>query len=101
MNQKELMFMLVLAVSAGVVSTVMNMVINMVAENTEVTKDGQTMKTLKTTNESKLENVDMLKRPLAVASFDNVYWMSNSLLMVVYVCLGYVVATQLQKAKLF
>jgi hypothetical protein len=101
MNQKEIMMLCVVVLATVCVSLLMNYLINMLAKDIKLKVDGVPLSQINDAHKAGVNNADLLQKPLVVASFDSVYPVANSVLMAVYVALGFVLANQAQKAKLF
>jgi hypothetical protein len=100
MNQKELMMLGVVVLATVCVSLLMNYLINMLAKDIKL-KNEVPLSDINKNHKAGVDGADLLYKPLVVASFDSVYPVANSVLMAVYVALGFVLANQAQKAKLF
>ena len=101
MNQKDLKFMGVVALATIVLSALLNMLVLKLAED-KIPGDGTlTVKELK--KEYQVNQVDTLgvgDELMYMSAVDGAFWLSNSLMMAVYVCLGVVAGQQAVKAKL-
>ena len=118
MNQKDLKFLGVVALATIVLSALLNLLVLKLIEkkkpleDTDEVKDfekrfpgipkgGPTVKeVVKSLKDDYIKNMGVGDELMYMSAVDGAFWLSNSLMMAVYVCLGVVAGQQAVKAKL-
>lgn len=100
MNQKDLKFMGVVALATVVLSVLLNMLILKLVEDKTLGKSDMTFKEVKKKSDAYVVANGIGDELMYMSAVDSSYWLSNSLMMALYVCLGVVAGQQAVKAKL-
>ena len=103
MNQKDLKFMGVVALATIVLSALLNLLVLKLIEKKKPLEDSGDVTPVKDLVKGGKKLVDKLgvgDELMYMSAVDGAFWLSNSLMMAVYVCLGVVAGQQAVKAKL-
>ena len=87
MNQKDLKFMGVVALATIVASCLLNLLLAWAVEDKEVSP-GETVKSVRTKMKDEVKNYGPLDEFMYMAAVDSAFWITNSILMLIFVCLG-------------